>query len=236
MPQELVDTVLDEMTDTESTMCLALTCSYFFRMLAARVQLALKAEAAPWAGDRLMLIGDRARSEPANLLTPQDIESVNSKLRAHLQPGWRLFVLAQLFRRAGPNSTPSRMRSNRSCLFGLSYLDGSESAQYDRLLNIIRQDTGNTNWILRNHTLKHYVSEAALKKYRSRYMLEDVIFGFASWSDPVAASYCDARDYGIWSGHCVDITTLEDLKGHALNSMEWKDVSESAIERISRTI
>ena len=60
MPQGLIDVIIDQLTDATDLLCLAFSCGYFLRLLANRVQNILKTADTPWAGDRLILIGDYA--------------------------------------------------------------------------------------------------------------------------------------------------------------------------------
>ncbi len=62
------------MNDNSETICLALTCGYFFRLLVTVVHSALIRDAAPWAGDRLIFIGDYADGYPTDVITDEEID------------------------------------------------------------------------------------------------------------------------------------------------------------------
>ncbi len=74
MPQELVNKIVAYLGEGVETACLALTCGYFFRLLAPAVRSALIKDAAPWAGDRLIFVGDYAEDYPSDVVTDDEMD------------------------------------------------------------------------------------------------------------------------------------------------------------------
>ncbi|GAB1734866.1 hypothetical protein NU195Hw_g7516t1, partial [Hortaea werneckii] len=67
LPQEILDRVTSHVQEGLDVICLALSHSYFFRLLAERVREAVIADEAPWAGARIVLVGDYATSVPSSV-------------------------------------------------------------------------------------------------------------------------------------------------------------------------
>ncbi|KAI4861427.1 hypothetical protein F4820DRAFT_451980 [Hypoxylon rubiginosum] len=64
LPQQVFDAIVAEISDPISILSLALTCSYFWRVLLPQVRAAICTIQAPWAGDRLVFVGDYASGVP----------------------------------------------------------------------------------------------------------------------------------------------------------------------------
>ncbi|KAI7153807.1 hypothetical protein KC349_g8130 [Hortaea werneckii] len=67
LPQEILDSITSYIQEGLNVICLALSHSYFFRLLADRVREAVIADEAPWAGDRILVVGDYATSVPSSV-------------------------------------------------------------------------------------------------------------------------------------------------------------------------
>ncbi|KAI7566979.1 hypothetical protein KC317_g5298 [Hortaea werneckii] len=67
LPQEILDRVTAYVQEGLDAICLALSHSYFFRLLAERVREAVIDDEAPWAGARIILVGDYATSVPSSV-------------------------------------------------------------------------------------------------------------------------------------------------------------------------
>ncbi|KAK3719242.1 hypothetical protein LTR37_004461 [Vermiconidia calcicola] len=84
LPQELIIIIVSYLINTtpaEDTLCLALSCAYFFRLLAPSMRSALATDTAPWAGDRLVLVGDYAEDVPSRI-HPDEVEGWRRELEA----------------------------------------------------------------------------------------------------------------------------------------------------------
>ncbi|KAK3641957.1 hypothetical protein LTR56_011059 [Elasticomyces elasticus] len=64
LPQELVDSIVNWVPVGPPLICLALSCSYFLRLTAPMVSQAIVNIEAPWAGHRLITVGDSATEMP----------------------------------------------------------------------------------------------------------------------------------------------------------------------------
>ncbi len=68
LPQELLSEILHHL-------CLALTCRHFLSILEKQVRAALQTDAAPWIGDRIILLRDYAYGLPdSSLSEPEESE------------------------------------------------------------------------------------------------------------------------------------------------------------------
>ncbi|KAI7001450.1 hypothetical protein KC355_g10064 [Hortaea werneckii] len=67
LPQEILDGIVSYIQEGLDVIWLALSHSYFFRLLADRVREAVIADEAPWAGDRIIVVGDYATSVPSSV-------------------------------------------------------------------------------------------------------------------------------------------------------------------------
>ncbi|KAK3066532.1 hypothetical protein LTR53_017078 [Teratosphaeriaceae sp. CCFEE 6253] len=67
LPQEIIDNIVEHIIAGPDLICLALTCSYYLRLQAQRVSPAIVADEAPWAGKRLVAVGDSAEFVPSSV-------------------------------------------------------------------------------------------------------------------------------------------------------------------------
>lgn len=75
LPQELLSEILHHLDDDADLICLALTCRHFLSILEKQVRAALQTDAAPWVGDRIILLRDYAYGLPdSSLSEPEESE------------------------------------------------------------------------------------------------------------------------------------------------------------------
>ncbi|KAK5112546.1 hypothetical protein LTR85_011238 [Meristemomyces frigidus] len=79
LPQELIDAITAVVENDVDIICLALTSSYFFRLLAPAVTEAVIRDEAPWAGDRIICVGDYANGAPAGLFTDDELAEITAR-------------------------------------------------------------------------------------------------------------------------------------------------------------
>lgn len=72
LPLEILNEILHHLDDDVDLICLAITCRYFVSILEKQVEAALLTDAAPWAGDRRILLGDYACDLPNGLLNESE--------------------------------------------------------------------------------------------------------------------------------------------------------------------
>ncbi|KAI7233154.1 hypothetical protein KC330_g5506 [Hortaea werneckii] len=77
LPQEILDGIAWYAQEGLDVICLALSHSYFFRLLADRVREAVIADEAPWAGDRILVVGDYATSVPSSVTAAEVQHSIS---------------------------------------------------------------------------------------------------------------------------------------------------------------
>ena len=77
LPQEIIDAIARHVkSDVTDVICLALTCTYFFRLLANNMQDAFIEDTAPRAGDRLVFLGEYTQGAPPGILTDEENQAV----------------------------------------------------------------------------------------------------------------------------------------------------------------
>ena len=222
---------MSEVTDVEDVVSLALTCSYFFRLLGPSVQKALKTDAALWAGDRLVLIKSNTMSEPPDLeLTAEDVRDIETKLAPESRTlGRRLYKLG------GPNyGDHDVFKIRRGALVrtlrrrmhaGPDTKSDVEAA--DRLVAVLKRKVDNHELVLRCLACKNYIQEATLLKANKNFSLNDVIFSNIRWADVENSSPESVDIRGCWAGTPFDIGTLADVQG-----VGWADVSAVVVQEL----
>ncbi|KAK4539212.1 hypothetical protein LTR36_000895 [Oleoguttula mirabilis] len=79
LPQELIDAITALIESDTDVICLGLTNSDFFRLLAPELKKAVVRDEAPWAGDRLIFVGDYAHGVPDGLLADHELTDITSQ-------------------------------------------------------------------------------------------------------------------------------------------------------------
>lgn len=245
LPQEIIDGIVcfvSRDTGVEDVICLALTCTYFFRLLAGAVQDALRRDLGPWAGDRLVFKGDNgslcSADAPECMITAmQDLErEITGKAPVLPSFDTALTTVAEgKYGRIGRQSYEKPvevygvlLRSLRKRLKG----ETPSLRRFKRLLRMLTQEPnsikhGNKEPVLRNITTKEYVRDAALAKSDYAYSLGELVMVQTIWTDnpkDVARLGVKAR----WAGHRFDISVMADVA-----TGEWRDVSEEAVSRMA---
>lgn len=218
--------------DGVDVIALCLTNTYFFRLLAARLSRAVQQDEAPWAGHRLVLVGDYASGFPPGCMTEEE----EMKIRAD--------VLSAQGEHTGDRRRAARFEVNplyaipeHAVCGGLEpaydwedravgqpirrarahRLSGAEMALLDRLLSPMFQTA---DPVLRNLTSKQYIRDATLAESRYAYSLGEAICVFATWTD-------DGPE-GAWAGHRFDIADFAEVNGKG----GWTDVGQEAVDEL----
>ena len=225
LPQEVIDRIVHFVLEDRSgvaIVCLSLTCSYFFCVLASVVQDAIRHDRAPWAGDRIVFAGDSGAfggtSWVLNFVTEQiaaEGKYVGWHRRRQYQAPRSIEVYGALLSRV------------RNCL----KRDKASLRRFRRLLPLLTAEPshirhGNRKPVLRNLTTKEYVRDEALAESDFAYSLGEVVMvqTISTYSSKdVARLGMQAK----WAGHRFDISVMEDVIGD-----EWTDVSDGALQRI----
>lgn len=230
----------------ESVIYLSLTCVYFFRLLGPAFQRVLAEDTAPWAGDRLVFVGDYANGlDVGGICTNEELrrfEETHGE-EYHNNPLYYIsddrvmcaknepyrkrrgvplrYLREDDLRRAG--ALEQRAREN---------LMLDDLQLFDRLTAIAkRAQLGNDDRkqapVLRNLTAKKYVRDDAVAESDYAYSLGEVVAVLTTWTaDPSGTEGLD--NIGEWAGHRFDIATMADVP----EKDGWAEVSQLAVQRL----
>ncbi|KPM41406.1 hypothetical protein AK830_g5137 [Neonectria ditissima] len=237
LPQEIVDLVVSALACSggEHVICLSLTCSYFFRLLSSSNQTLLIRDVAPWAGDRLILVGDFAEGIPAGIAS-------DDEHREWTQLGENpLYDLPDAH--VGENLPPEMPHWMRKGMVERPHMlishvqerlkeDDGDLQLCARLMQMLTTQSHDTEpskhqSVLRNLTTKEYILDETIAKSQFAYSLGEVLATFSLWTEePSGTQSLGCK--GIWAGHRFDIATLGEV------TEEWTDLSAKAIENLAR--
>ncbi|PWI64095.1 hypothetical protein PCL_12678 [Purpureocillium lilacinum] len=224
-PQEIIDRIAHFVASDRADVdlvCLALTCSYFVRLLGPAVQVTLRRDRGPWAGDRLVFLGDNGclawvHPEVSGIpfgCTTAEGRFARRSIRGDSQPidGYGLL----------PSDVKRRLKGERGGL-----------RRFRRLLRMLTLEpsgiAGDMKPVLRNLTTMEYVRDEALAESEFAYSLGEIIMVQTIWTG-------DSKDIGRlggtkarWAGHRFDVSVMAEVTGNA----GWTDVSDEAVQRIT---
>ena len=247
LPQELIDRIIELASDedVEDTFTLAITCTYFFRLIGPSLRKPLLREAAPWAGDRLIFLGDYADSVPDIVKNgddwtgpwprepPQDEDygdelNEDEELLFNLKEGYpprpqKAAYVTNVCYRIGDNM-PDQALFDRllPLLKGQWAIDAEPGAQDST--SPARKEPG--EYVLRNLNAREYVRDSVLANSEYAYSLGEVVCTHIHWTDDSSGT-ADLGVHGRWAGHRFDIVRLTEFAAE-----EWVDVSESALDNL----
>ncbi|ORX66913.1 hypothetical protein DL89DRAFT_305715 [Linderina pennispora] len=174
-----------------------------------------EAVVAPWAGKRIICIGDYADDLPEDFLTDREKAMIPNNL---------LYRYADRFTRPSPTSETNV----GYCLRAYMYLMGSNLSTGMKKELKSMCFTPLIDPVLRNLTTKEYVRSTAVPS--------DINFGHIlllkiCWtSDPsMSLGYRGDEDFhrGAWAGHRFDIASPEWVDS------TWKDVSDAVVPKVA---
>lgn len=228
----------------ESVIYLSLTCVYFFRLLGPEFQRVLAHDNAPWAGHRLIIVGDYAdgldlggictRDELRQFKEDEKNYGDNPLYRMNESEMCTRQGLTKVRRRwaaAGDIRRPGELeqRVKEKLIFnGL--------ALFNRLAGLARrpQLTTDSDYhgqhaaVLRNLTAKQYVRDEVIAESDYAYSLGEIVAIFTTWTND-GSGLMGLDGQGLWAGGRFDITTMADVSGDG-----WTDVSKLALENLRK--
>ena len=241
IPQELIDVITTLITNDIDILALALTNTYFFRLLAPSVKEAVIRDEAPWAGDRLIFVGDYASGVPDGVLTDSElavltgVESEEDDQDSGARFSERIPFYDMDAMDVNDRTTdgdidqdralhnPWRRRGDRIRRLRNRRLSGEGMALLDRLLQLTSAEPTTMQAVLRCISTKQYVRDSVIAKSEHVYSLGEVLCTHAQWTaDPCGTE--GLRCEGAWASCRFDIATLADVDAG------WEDVSEEAVE------
>ncbi|KAI8722409.1 hypothetical protein NCS52_00384600 [Fusarium sp. LHS14.1] len=236
LPQNAIDmivAILYECRHDADLICLSVTCSYFFRLISHMIQAAISEDIGQWAGDRLILIGERAVGYPPEIAT------VLERFQWDSDGTNPLYEMGEQAVAEGHHSTlASLVKEQPFEVWGRALdnvrerLDQKQevSLPFKRLMKLLMHNphfpSSHRPAVLRNLTTKQFISDDALARSNFSYSLGEVLLCYITWGEEAAQ---DERVRlpmkGEWAGHRFDITTREKVSG-------WDDVSQQVIKRM----
>ncbi|KAL2689446.1 hypothetical protein Neosp_003500 [[Neocosmospora] mangrovei] len=236
LPQNIIDSIvalLYECRNDADLICLSVTCSYFFRLISHLIQAAISEDIGQWAGDRLILIGERAVGYPPEIAT------VLERFQWDSDGTNPLYEMGEQAVAEGHHSTlASLVKEQPFEVWGRALdnvrerLDQKQevSLPFKRLMKLLMHNphfpSSHRPAVLRNLTTKQFISDDALARSNFSYSLGEVLLCYITWGEEAAQ---DERVRlpmkGEWAGHRFDITTREKVSG-------WDDVSQQVIKRM----
>ncbi|KAM0424840.1 hypothetical protein ACHAPT_009896 [Fusarium lateritium] len=236
LPQNVVDSIvalLYECRLDADLVCLSVTCSYFFRLVAHMIQAAISEDIGVWAGDRLILVGEKAVGYPPEIATVLERFQWDSEGTNPLYAmGERVVAEGQHSNLASPVKEQPFEVWGRLLDLVRERLDRKQETSFifERLMGLLMHNPTFPNVhrpaVLRNLTTQQFISDDALARSNFSYSLGEVMLCYITWSDDtVPDDRARLPMKGEWAGHRFDITTREKVNG-------WDDVSQQVIKRI----
>ena len=244
MPVEIHQLIFDMLEEFADVLCLALTNEQMFRSGEKRI-LATSKESAPWAGHRLICVGDCVENEdiPHGLLTPEEQEELNQKDEYDPNCTLSIYSLARnrfqhiekkqplhlysFFDKFRVHGDLFEWRIGRDVFEDIAiWLDDKSS------IDTAKPDDYDHQLILRNLTKKQYVRDNSTST-----ALGTVLLARICWSsNPSCAMAYDEHELtrGVWAGDRFDITTLDRLEDDERTPGLWTDVSKEVDDEMAR--
>ncbi|KAK3657525.1 hypothetical protein LTR56_002299 [Elasticomyces elasticus] len=234
IPQEIIDEILTYITSGVDLINLGLSCSYFFRLLGPVLIQAIVESEAPWAGRRLVTVGDYAEGIPS-CVEPDTIRYIVSQgmddeywddegeadEAMARNPLYRMGA-EEISDRLGMDDAlrccgraHRHHRSTQIRRLAYLHMNAGEVELLDRLTRHPAPTTS-LQAVLRCLDLKEFVRDDVIASSEYAYSLGEVLCCFSTWT---ADGPC-----GRWAGCRFDITVSQHV------DYTWTDVSEEAVE------
>jgi hypothetical protein len=250
MPTDIHSHVL-ECLEYVDALCLAHTCRYFWVIGLRRLIQINNRHVAPWAGDRLICVGDDAKALPPTIEFPADILT---DLNLDHGPSLCEFVKTEF---EGINilcpldyyelkSSKRITRQLNACAasadsFGANSTIRRELRSWSRDLrsfNISQRDTSLV-WALRNLDTGEYITLKGIAMNKPNVaetnprgeLMDSVLMYRTAWSTTDdTGSNRRGLHQGPWVGHRFDVTTVDRIL--ADGRMSWKDITAEVKEEL----
>ncbi|KAJ4259711.1 hypothetical protein NW762_007642 [Fusarium torreyae] len=244
LPQEIIDQVAKNLSDDgdrDAIICLALSCTYFFRLLANNMQKVIHEDVGQWRKNRLMFIAPNAPGFPRNVGTAEEEAEWNqiegsSLYNMETRPAHTslseegplqrrmTYRAPQLFQVDGRQITRAR-----DIMKNCNDIDSLE--RFGRLLKHLMKIPKSLKWhqiqaVLRNLDTKEYIRGQPLTVDQHPRNLGEALICFLMWSGDTTLDP-DVPDAGRWVGHRFDISMAVTVEGE-----EWTDVTQEALNRL----
>ncbi|KUJ18681.1 uncharacterized protein LY89DRAFT_502146 [Mollisia scopiformis] len=240
LSNELIDMVIDNIsTSDDDLIALGLTCQGFWDSIVHRVQRRCIDNVAPWAGQKIALLGSWSTSLPppleANDLALKLVDDADYHVNRHTSRS--LFCL---FFDEGATLQTTKSRQEVWLKLVDKHLPDSgvpdwrweDLREQFRELDLFPIDR---DWILRNLTTHEYVSASFVSAgdRDSKIRLVDILLSQICWTNVPSlwGGHLEGLHEGAWAGHAFDIVTVDVLVKEG-GKMAWKDVTDDVVEKV----
>ncbi|KAG6358619.1 hypothetical protein INS49_012137 [Diaporthe citri] len=247
LPQEVIDMIVCNLSrdSSESVIYLSLTCAYFFRLLGPAVQSILARDTAPWAGDRLIFVGEFADGlDIGGICTSDELGEFDKKKMEYINDpfyymtGHRITCAMNQHIKTPPPShgllpSPDLRRAGALEQRVTGKLTLDDLQLFFRLAAIARApqlSAGGQKYapVLRNLTARKYVRHDTIAESDYAYSLGEVVAVFTQRTK-VPSGTDGLGCIGEWAGHRFDVATVSDVAEE-----DWADASQLAIEKLRK--
>jgi hypothetical protein len=242
LSNEILEIVIGNIEDKSDAMALALCCEGFWQIMRRHILLSYMKAAAPWAGTKIAFQGSYCYDLP----TPFQEDGLLERLVPEQDFGRSWSRFRRFFWKHENFDKPVE-----TAHLALSWLEAARShensgippARWSKLQNEIGcQDLypKDRSWVLRNLTLKEFVSSETTETRRLRngkgrepVKFADVLMMNICWT--THASRGDDHlglHRGVWAGHRFDIVTSE-VHSQEENADDWRDITDKVQKELS---
>ncbi|KAJ3762670.1 hypothetical protein EV360DRAFT_66846 [Lentinula raphanica] len=245
LPIELVLRIVEHLRDDYlPLLCLSLTCTFFWDITgqARYHSLTSAVNKHSWAGDRIILVGDSARSLPPSILSDNDVEELRLNGRSDTLAE-ALYDAARDFKKPSQLTEPTQV--------GPLY-DARVKAQprlrktlwefYRRDIRFRRwiffhspdfklrsEQNPGARWMVRNLSKREYVTKASSRD------LASLIYYLIGRSDDGTSWPGDGwLTRGPWAGDRIDLTFVSIHREEHGNESDWTNVTARVKQELRR--
>lgn len=221
LSKKVIEKIFMYLDNFDDMLCLAMSSSLFLEIGRLCVLELHKSTFAPWAGKRLICVGDYAQSHPPGFLAQEEEEKFN---------GENIYSFSENNNFTEPKFLPKLEANNYERAFKYCKSTGKQSmldalTKHCHYLSYYTEEPR----ILRNLTKREYVCEKEVEKVAGNHKFDfcTVLLSRIFWSDnSVGDVQGDIDERGLWAGDRFDITTGDKV------DETWVDVSNEATDEV----
>ncbi|PIA12568.1 hypothetical protein COEREDRAFT_51894 [Coemansia reversa NRRL 1564] len=228
LPLVIQDKICSFLRSTDDMLCFALSCYRFIEIGRRNIIMHEKSRIAPWAGERIICIGDYADDCPEDFLTDEEINDIDN---INLYEYCGNFEKPIVYKQLKPEYYTRAYRYISKSNLGINLLE--------KLLPINKPVYAeDSKSILVNLTTNEYVRASKIPR-PTKFEFGHILLLQICWSsDPsmsIAYNYPPENEdkeihRGPWAGHRFEITEIKNIDN------TFKDVSDEVISKISEIL